>query len=227
MYSRWQWLPKICHEVVKRHLCFGGNRGVDNSKISNYPLSSNTAYSSNLYLFGETVISQWSREGLPATITSRQELTSCTPKVWSSQKALGTQRSSLGNMHCVSFAVLAVATVLTFFRNATLCSFADGWPTAHLLSYTHTYPKDIRFQETTAICLVESMDWAKGTRGSTVGFCQQGDEPSASIRHTKFQLLNDWNFVCRMEQASEGQSCISSLNIRILLHVRINYTEIK
>lgn len=107
------------------------------------------------------------------------------------------------------------------------CVVSRPGPTAHLLRYTHAYPKDIRFQETTEICLVEGMDWAKGTQGSTVGFCQQGDEPPASIRHTKFQSLNDWNFVCRMELASQGQSCMDSLNIRILLHVGISFTKIK
>jgi hypothetical protein len=89
-----------------------------------------------------------------------------------------------------------VATVgTTFCRNATLCGFVEGWPTAQLLRYTHSYPKDIRLQETTEIYPVQSTDWIKGTRGSTVSFCQQGDEPSASMRNTKFQSLNDYWFL--------------------------------
>jgi hypothetical protein len=68
--------------------------------------------------------------------------------------------------------------------------------------------------------VVESTDWIKETRDSTVRFCQQGDEPSASIRHTKFQSLNDYWLL-------KDKRFMDSVNTSVLLQVAISCTEIK
>jgi hypothetical protein len=108
MYSRWQWLPKLCHEAVTRHLPvlrWKSERRA--SRISNYLLDSNTAYPGN-------VSTRWNGDFnvIKRRATARRELTSCTPTVWSSQNALWAQRCSLDNMCCVSVAVDCVWNVM-------------------------------------------------------------------------------------------------------------------
>ena len=56
-------MPWSCQETLVLRWIFGRRA----SEINNYLSGSNTADHGKLSVFGETVISQWSREGLPAT----------------------------------------------------------------------------------------------------------------------------------------------------------------
>ena len=145
-------------------------------------------------LFDETVISMWSREGFPATITARWELTSCIPTVWSSHNALGAQRCSQDNTRCVSFAILAVATGNYILQECNPMWFRGRVTNRPRTTLHALIPERYQVSGNYWNLPCKSTDWIKGTRGSKVGFCQQGDEPSASIRHTKFQSLTTTGF---------------------------------
>jgi len=88
---------------------------------------------------------------------------------------------------------------------------------AHLLRYTHSYPKDIRLQETTDIYLVASTDWIKGTRGSTVGFC--ATRRWTFSFHYTYEIL-----VAKRLLASQGQRFMDSVNTSIFQQVGISCT---